>query len=191
MDRNGWNIQVIRSNRKTLSLQITPDGAVVVRAPLRLPQREIERFLREKSDWIEKHLAMVLADKAAGKDAPLSLEDIERLANEALKDLPPRVRRFAAVMGVSYGRITIRNQKGRWGSCSSTGNLNFNCLLMLAPEEVRDYVVVHELSHRKHMDHSADFWSEVAAALPDYRAKEKWLKMEGKILLARMRSGQV
>lgn len=184
-----WNVQIIRSSRKTVSLQIKPDGAIIVRAPLRLPQREIDRFLREKSDWIEKHLTMVLADKAAGENAPLDAEEIERLANQALQDIPPRVHRYAAAMGVTYARITIRNQKGRWGSCSSVGNLNFNCLLMLAPEDVRDYVVIHELAHRKHMDHSSAFWAEVASVMPDYKQREKWLKTEGKVLLARMRSG--
>jgi len=87
---------------------------------------------------------------------------------------------------VTYGRITIRNQKTRWGSCSSKGNLNFNCLLMLAPPEVLDYVVVHELCHRMEMNHSKRFWSLVETVLPDYREQEKWLKGEGAVLLRRM-----
>lgn len=185
-----WNAQVIRSSRKTLSLQIKPDGAIIVRAPLRLPQREIDRFLEEKSGWIEKHLAMVASSNAAGEESPLDADDIRELAQEALADIPERVRKFAQIMGVTYGRITIRNQTTRWGSCSTSGNLNFNCLLMLAPEEIRDYVVVHELSHRRHMDHSAAFWAEVGAVLPDYKSRVKWLKDNGGTLLARMRSGQ-
>lgn len=184
-----FDYTVIRSSRKTLSLQIKPDGTVVVRAPVRLPEREIRRFLREKSGWIEKTLQKVNAEKTAGEEAPLSLEDIRELADGALKELPSRVRYFASLMGVTYGRITIRNQTGRWGSCSSVGNLNFNCLLMLAPEEVRDYVIVHELAHRKEMNHSAAFWEQVEVVLPDYREREKWLKTQGKVLLARMRSG--
>ena len=91
-------------------------------------------------------------------------------------------------MGVSYGRITIRCQKTRWGSCSAKGNLNFNCLLMLAPPEVADYVVVHELCHRKHMNHGAAFWSEVARILPDYARHRAWLKENGSRLLARLSS---
>ena len=113
--------------------------------------------------------------------------DIRALADRARREIPPRVFRAAQAMGVTYGRITIRNQTGRWGSCSSTGNLNFNCLLMLAPESVLNYVVVHELCHRKHMDHSPAFWQEVARMLPDYKKEEAWLKGEGRVLLMRMK----
>lgn len=186
---SSWNAEIIRSDRKTLSLQIRPDGSILVRAPKRLPKREIDRFLEEKSAWIEKHLTMVRSANAAGEEQPLSPEDIHALAETALKELPPRVHLFAERMGVTYGRITIRNQTTRWGSCSSAGNLNFNCLLMLAPKDVQDYVVVHELAHRRHMDHSAAFWAEVAAILPDYRTQVAWLKANGGSLLARMAKG--
>ena len=94
--------------------------------------------------------------------------------------------RFAPQVGVSYGRITIRSQRTRWGSCSARGNLNFNCLLMLCPEEVRDYVVVHELCHRKQLNHSPQFWAEVAAILPDAARHRKWLKENGGALIARL-----
>ena len=186
---NEWKVTVIRSDRKTMSLEIKPDGSLVVRAPRRLPEREIRNFLQEKSAWIERTLAKVKEANRAGEEAPLSPEDIRARADRALEVIPPRVNSFASQMRVTYGRITIRNQTGRWGSCSSVGNLNFNCLLMLAPEEVTDYVIVHELAHRKQMNHSAAFWNEVAAVLPDYRERERWLKTQGKILLARMRSG--
>ena len=184
-----WKATVIRSDRRTLSLQIKPDGTLLVRAPRRLSQGEINRFLEEKSDWIERTLEKVAEENAAGEEAPLTFEDIQALAEQALRELPPRVRFWAGKLGVSYGRITIRNQRGRWGSRSGEGNLNFNCLLMLAPPEVVDYVIVHELAHRKQMNHSAAFWEEVEAVLPDYRERKKWLKDQGKILLARMRSG--
>lgn len=89
-------------------------------------------------------------------------------------------------MGISFGRITIRSQHTRWGSCSADGNLSFNCLLMFAPESVQDYVVVHELCHRKHMNHSPAFWAEVEKVLPDYRLQKAWLKEQGTSLLARL-----
>ena len=113
----------------------------------------------------------------------MTREKVIALAEEALKVIPERVEYFAKVIGVTYGKITIRNQKTRWGSCSSKGNLNFNCLLMLAPSEVLDYVVVHELCHRKQMNHSKAFWAEVEKVCPDYKAAKKWLKEEGSQLI--------
>lgn len=183
------NIQIIRSSRKTLAVQIKPDGSVIVRAPLRLPQREIQRFLEEKSAWITATLEKVRAANQVGQTQPLTPEDIRTLADKALQVLPERTKYYAERMGVTYGRITIRNQTTRWGSCSAQGNLNYNCLLMLAPPEVQDYVVVHELSHRRHMDHSADFWAEVERYLPDYKIHRKWLKDNGGTLMARMKQG--
>lgn len=185
-----WKTTVIRSRRKTLSIQITREGALIVRAPARLPQGEITRFLEEKSSWIDRTMEKVCAARQAGEAAPLTPEDIRTLARQASKDIPPRVERFAREMQVTYGRITIRNQTGRWGSCSSAGNLNFNCLLMLAPESVRDYVVVHELAHRLHMDHSAAFWQTVEGVLPACSKEKAWLKAEGSVLLMRMKSGR-
>ena len=106
--------------------------------------------------------------------------------NTALEDIPKRVQHYAPLVGVTCGRITIRNQRSRWGSCSSKGNLNFNCLLMLCPEEVRDYVVIHELCHRIEMNHSPKFWAEVERVCPDYRAHRKWLKDHGTELIGRL-----
>ena len=108
---------------------------------------------------------------------------IKELADKARIFIPERVKYYAEVIGVDYGRITIRCQKTRWGSCSSKGNLNFNCLLMLMPSEVIDYVVVHELCHRRVMDHSARFWAEVEREYPDYRRQIQWLNAEGEALL--------
>lgn len=116
-------------------------------------------------------------------NADLTVTEIKELADKALKYIPERVAHFARIIGVDYGRITIRNQKTRWGSCSSKGNLNFNCLLMMTPPEVIDYVVVHELCHRKEMNHSKAFWNEVEKVMPDYKAYIKWLKEEGHFLM--------
>ena len=179
-------IQVIRSRRKTLSIQIENAGRILVRAPLGLPEAEIRRFVEEKRGWIEKHLVQVSRREEAARQASrITPEEMHQLGNEALAWFPPRVRFFAERLGIRYGRITIRNQKTRWGSCSSAGNLNFNCLLMLCPEEVRDYVIVHELCHRKEMNHSPRFWAEVEKVLPEYRKALKWLKTEGQVILAR------
>lgn len=113
-------------------------------------------------------------------------EEISKLADKALNYIPGRVKYYADIIGVTYGKITIRNQKTRWGSCSSKGNLNFNCLLMLMPPEVIDYVVVHELCHRNQMNHSKAFWKEVEKILPNYKDSVGWLKKEGGGIIRRM-----
>ena len=174
---------LIRSNRKTLSIVIKPGGVVEVRCPKRCGRREVDAFVQSKRDWIEKHLTAMAARPASPVLTP---EEIRELANRAGEVLPGRVRSFAQQMGTSYSRITIRSQRTRWGSCSAKGNLNFNCLLMLCPEEVQDYVVIHELCHRRELNHSAAFWAEVEKYCPDYRAYRKWLKDNGASLIARL-----
>ena len=182
--------RLIRARRKTLSIRITQEGNLEIRAPLGMPKGEIEAFLKEKAQWIETHRAKVLAEYAQGQEAPLGEEEILTLAEQMRQRLPEKLNRHAASMGVTFGRVTIRCQQTRWGSCSSRGNLNFNCLLMLAPEEVLDYVVVHELAHRKQMNHSALFWREVERECPDYKKSLRWLKDKGGALLSRARAGK-
>ena len=175
-------VTVIRSNRKTVAIQVNSDLSVTVRAPRSASEKDIEEILKKKEAWINRHIEKIKKTKERLEAEPtekLTREKVIALAEEALKVIPARVEYFARVIGVTYGKITIRNQKTRWGSCSSKGNLNFNCLLMLAPPEVLDYVVVHELCHRKQMNHSKAFWSEVEKVLPDYKEARKWLKEEG------------
>ena len=175
-------VTVIRSNRKTVAIQVNSDLSVTVRAPRSVSEKDIEEILKKKEAWISKHIEKIKETKERFEAEPtekLTREKVIALAEEALKVIPERVEYFAKVIGVTYGKITIRNQKTRWGSCSSKGNLNFNCLLMLAPPEVLDYVVVHELCHRKQMNHSKAFWLEVENVLPDYKEARKWLKEEG------------
>ena len=187
MDHVISEIKVIRSSRKTMVLEIIKDGTILVRAPYRMPESEIRRFIQEKSDWIEKHVQRIEErQRTLPPVEGLTMKDIRKLADQASVVIPKRVEYFAEKIPVTYGRITIRNQKTRWGSCSGKGNLNFNCLLMLAPPEVLDYVVVHELCHRKEMNHSERFWREVENILPDYRERKKWLKENGGRLIARM-----
>lgn len=183
------SIRIIRSSRRTLSLQVRRGGEVIVRAPLHASLHEINAFIQKNRSWLAQHLAAVQKEKEEEDQhpvQPLTMEEIRSLADEAMRVLPARVSHFASLVGVTYGRITIRNQKTRWGSCSSKGNLNFNCLLMLAPAAVQDYVVVHELCHRKEMNHSPRFWAEVERIIPEYKTYEKWLKTEGKHLMRRM-----
>lgn len=182
---NKYTYNIIRSKRKTLAIEITRDARVLVRAPYRMKNADIQRFVEEKRGWIKKNLCFLKERQFNQPVEPLTMEEIKQLAKKAMVKISQRVAYYAPIVGVTYGRITIRNQKTRWGSCSRKGNLNFNCLLMMAPEEVLDYVVVHELCHRKEMNHSKRFWGEVQQVLPNYKEQEKWLKENGEMLMRR------
>ena len=181
-----FDVEIIKSNRKSLALEIKPDGRIIARAPYRLRDSEIEKFINEKSEWIEKHLQKLRNAQEQNRAEKLSQEEIRELADKALEHIPKRVEHYAKLIGVDYGKITIRNQRTKWGSCSSKGNLNFNCLLMLAPPEVIDGVVVHELCHRKHMNHSKEFYNEILKIYPEYHKHNKWLKDNGSAIMSRM-----
>ena len=177
--------EIIRSNRKTIGLEVNLNG-LIVRAPVMVTDEEIHLFLHKHKRWIENHLnKLEEQQKVIGELEPLSINDIKNLANMAMKVIPDRVEFYAPKIGVTYGRITIRNQRSRWGSCSDKGNLNFNCLLMLTPPEVIDSVVVHELCHRKEMNHSNKFYAEILKVFPDYWKWDKWLKENGNLLMKR------
>ena len=178
-----WNVRVERRRRKTLGIRITETGEILVRAPLRMPEREIRQMLESKRSWIEKTLEKV---RVRAREPKLSEAELNALVRQARKVLPQKAAERARQIGVTYGRISIRKQKTLWGSCSAKGNLNFNCLLMLCPEEVADYVIVHELCHRKELNHSPRFWAEVERILPDYRQPLKWLKNEGQAVISRI-----
>ena len=125
--------KLIRSSRKTIAIEVRPEG-VLVRAPLQATISQIESLLADKADWIKKAQSKIAsAPTPPPVENPLSTEEIRDLANRALAYIPGRVRHYAPLVGVTFGRITIRNQKSRWGSSSAKGNLNFNCLLMLTP----------------------------------------------------------
>lgn len=180
-------IRTVRSRRKTMALEIRPDLSVILRIPYCVTDREAERFLKEKEDWIRKHIKKMQKNMQEREKIPvMGAEELRSLAEQALSVIPEKVKQYAALIGVTYGRITIRNQKTRWGSCSAKGNLNFNCLLMLAPERVMDYVVIHELCHRLEMNHSGAFWAHVEAVMPDYKAQRNWLREHGDELMRRM-----
>lgn len=179
-------INIIYSKRKTISIELRMDE-LIVRAPKGMSRYEINKFLSEKQSWIEKHLAKLQEQRSALEQlSPFTMDEIRKLAAQALISIPEKVKKYAPIVGVSYGRITIRNQRSRWGSCSGKGNLNFNCLLMLFPDDVIDYVVVHELCHRKYMNHSADFYAEVERVFPEYRRCQKWLKENGWVYISRL-----
>ncbi len=174
---------LIRSRRKTISLEVRPDGTLLVRAPNRMSHRAIGDFVASKESWIRSKLSKYEAQPPLPK---LTEEELAQLKQRAKEYLPGRVALYAPRVGVTCEKITIRAQHSRWGSCSRHGNLNFNCLLMLAPSEIRDYVVIHELCHRKHMNHAPAFWAEVARVCPAYLQHRKWLKDNGHLLIGRL-----
>ncbi len=171
--------QIIRSARKTAAIQIR-NGQVIVRCPYGTKDAWIREFVEKKAHWIRTHLQ---SRPAVQKLTERELAELKKLARAMLA---PLVSAIAARMGVTYGQISIRARKSRWGSCSAKGNLNFNCLLMLVPEDVREYVVIHELCHRKQLNHSPAFWSLVQAQMPDYQEKRTWLKRQGRQLIDRL-----
>lgn len=179
-------VNIIRSDRKTLSIQLKT-GEIIARAPLRMKDKEIYSFIESKKPWIENNLAkMEEREKAISYVQPLTQEEINALAEKAKGIIPERVRYYAPKIGVTYNRITIRCQRTRWGSCSSKGNLNFNCLLALFPLDVIDSVVVHELCHRKHMNHSPQFYAEIDKVFPEYKRWHKWLNDNGGVHMGRL-----
>ena len=183
--------KLIRSKRKTLGLELRPEG-LIVRAPFRATNGQIEYFVEQHRQWIRQHQEKLERQKRQAAELPsLTETELKELAERARRCIPERVRYYAPKVGVDYCSITIRCQKSRWGSCSSKGNLSFNCLLMLAPPEVIDSVVVHELCHRKEMNHSTAFYAHVLRVFPEYQTWRRWLKDNGPTLLlnARAREG--
>ncbi len=223
--------QLIKSNRKTIAISFDRDGNLVVKAPLYVGNRDIEDFVRQKSEWIEatalrlkresekeaalrpklcsgdilpylgddRILTVICEDRQRSKvvsalgrlilHVPYAADYEERRCvleqwyrRQAQIVIGEKVREFVALLGVSYAAVRIKDQRSRWGSCSGKGNLNFNWRILMAPEAVCDYVIIHELCHLVHMDHSERFWKLVESVCPDYRRCRAWLKEQGKSL---------
>ena len=159
-------VDVVYSKRRTIGLEVQADGKVLIRAPKGITKKVLMDFVNDRQ-----------APKPDYEGNP-EVEAFYRRA--ARKKIIERTAWYAKIMGVTYGRISIRAAKTRWGSCSGEGNLNFHWKLILMPPEILDYVVVHELAHRKQMNHSPLFWAEVEKVLPDYKARRAWLKEHGR-----------
>lgn len=183
-----YNVEVRRSKRKSAAIKITADMQIVVFVPLYVSDNEIERMVISKSKWIDEHMLKVQSTiDERSKLEKITSEQIKELADQAVEYIPKRVKYYAENENFVYNKITIKNLVSRWGSCSTKGNLNFNCLLMLTPDYVIDYIVVHELCHLREMNHSEKFWAEVEKIMPDYQRAELWLKQNGGNLISRMR----
>lgn len=174
--------EIIRSKRKTYGISVAPGGKVTVRIPLRGSERFAVSMVEEKKDWIASSVRKMQAvtPRSPQKEKTPYERRLEAPYRHAAKEyITKRADYFADQLGVTYNTITIRDQKTRWGSCSSKGNLSFNWRLILAPPKVLDYVVVHELCHRREMNHSPRFWALVESVMPDYKQHRKWLKDNG------------
>lgn len=183
-----YNVEVRRTKRKSATIKITADMQIVVYVPLYVSDNEIERMVISKSKWIDEHMLKVQSTiDERSKLEKITFEQIKELAYQAVEYIPKRVKYYAEKENFVYNKITIKNLVSRWGSCSTKGNLNFNCLLMLTPDYVIDYIVVHELCHLREMNHSEKFWAEVEKIMPDYQRAELWLKQNGGNLISRMR----
>lgn len=185
-------IKILHSNRKTIGITVDKDANVILRLPKWVSEKKGLEFAREKSDWIEEK---ILLQKDRKKQAQLMENEIrsnlspeheralkKRYIEAAHEYFPKRCDYYANILGVTYGRIRIAEQKTRWGSCSSRGTLSFNWKLMLAPMRVLDYVVVHELCHLIEMNHSPRFWALLESIMPEYKEYRKWLKENGNTL---------
>ena len=170
------DFRLVRSRRKTLAIEVTREGAVVVRAPLRCPQKTIDSFVAGRRDWIEAALQRQSQRLAA--HPPLTESELESLRQQAKAYLPGRVAIWAQRMGLAPAAVKITSARTRFGSCSSKNSLCFSLYLMQYPPEAIDAVVVHELCHMRHRDHSPAFYAEVERWLPDYREREKLLRQQ-------------
>lgn len=165
--------KTLRSKRKSFSIEITPSGEVIVRAPLHASDKLIEALVNKKEKWINEHLSKVLSRSA---EKELTSEQINAYIAAAKAILPDKVRYFANIMGVCPTGITITGAKKRFGSCSFKNRICFSYHLMRYPEQAIDYVVVHELAHILHKDHSKNFYACIEKYMPDYKDREKLLK---------------
>ncbi|MBW6515910.1 MAG: M48 family metallopeptidase [Candidatus Cloacimonetes bacterium] len=206
---------IIRSNRKTLSLTVTPDAELIIRAPYHLSEARIIEFVQHKNDWIRKRIGIALEtrpkerrfDEGAsilylGEEYPISYrehtEQIIELGDklffnskaqpkireilvawyiyQGYQIIPQRVKELSEKFNYRPNDVKITKAERRWGSCSSKGSLCFSWRLMMAPLEVIDYVIVHELVHLEVRDHSSRFWKRVESFMPDFRQRKKWLR---------------
>ena len=178
-----YDLKIIKSRRKSVGIEIKPDLTVIVRAPLFLSDNAIKKLVLEKESWINRKLQQIKQKPSL----PLfSQKEIESLREKTRVIVTQKAEHFAKILNVNFNRISVKKQRSVWGSCSAKRNINFNLLLCLCPDNVIDYIVVHELCHLKELNHSKKFWNEVEKVLPDYEASRLWLKTNGGALIKRL-----
>ena len=176
--RGEIRISVIRSARKSLGLEVRDANTVLARIPTRVSDRELKAFVENHRSWILEKTEVMAEREEKRKSTPAPPPELLSKTDRMKIQLKigKRVRHYCEAMGVTVGYVTVKNQKTRWGSCSAKGNVNFNYQLAFLPDELLDYVVIHELAHRRHMNHSRAFWAEVEKYCPDYLERREQLK---------------
>lgn len=176
--RGEIRISVIRSARKSLGLEVRDANTVLARIPTRVSDRELKTFVENHRSWILEKTEVMAEREEKRKSTPAPPPELLSKTDRMKIQLKigKRVRHYCEAMGVTVGYVTVKNQKTRWGSCSAKGNVNFNYQLAFLPDELLDYVVIHELAHRRHMNHSRAFWAEVEKYCPDYLERREQLK---------------
>jgi len=163
-------------------LRVRSDGTIRVTLPRWGSQREARTFADSQRVWIEEQLRKLEIERARRKPAPPPIDEVRAVRARARRELPARLLELASLHGLTVTRISVRNQRWRWGSCSRSGHICLNWRLALMPEWVRDYVMVHELMHLRRMAHSPKFWKLVAAVCPEYQAARKWLRQHSELI---------
>ena len=185
-DTKNENIKllIVKQHRKSISIKIRNSSLIEVHAPFGIEDKDIDAFVEKHGDWINAKLAeMKEAESALNSIDVASKAEFDEKIELAKKIIPEKCAYYADMIGVDYGRITLKAQKTLFGSCSAAGNLNFNIALMFAPEKVLDYVIIHELCHLKEMNHSVDFWHEVEKVMKDYKVERQWLNDNGAMIM--------
>ena len=176
MDINGKNIRVIYSRRRSISLEVSARDGVKVRAPKGVSEQELARFLAAREAWLTKALAKMEARQARLPVYPESEAAVAALKAQARAYIPARVEHYAHILGVQPTKVGFTRAKTRFGSCSGKDAIHFSCYLMLFSKQAVDYVVVHELCHIRHKNHSREFYAMIESVMPDYKQREKELK---------------
>lgn len=165
---------LVRSDRKSVAIQVKRDGTVVVRAPRRMTDGELERIVEKDRAWIERQLERMSSLPAPPPEP--TPDELRELTELAKRTLPARVEYYSKIMGLTPTGITVTSAKSRYGSCSPKNRLCFSCRLMQRTAEEIDYVVVHELAHIRHKNHGKEFYALIASVLPDHKERRAKLR---------------
>ena len=173
--------KIIYSKRKTLCIEISRDGKLIIRSPRTISKEKIQGFVNQKKAWInlklqQKKNHILKAKKFLEKNN----SDISK--QSAYKIISPEVKRLSSTFNFKYATIKVTNAKTRWGSCSHKNNLNFTEKIALLPKEIMQYIIIHELAHTEEKNHGKKFWKIIKNIIPDYKIKIKWLKEHQNIL---------